>query len=209
MLALRGRESIGYRQQCCPAPMTRAASPLSQHLLQLLPRTGRAHTHPERGTADCTIVKVVIPIVGRMISLSPPYTAATAATYPCTFAGGIMRAWGSCAVSVLASASYTARAFVPTAGFRGVPLLSRSLRRPRHASSSCSGGPTGNNGNIAGERGLWVVHRRGCDPAAGIWQQGGRVRLLTSMSSGSSSVSGGAVQETSVGSDWTATKVCC
>ncbi|CAM9971499.1 unnamed protein product [Hapterophycus canaliculatus] len=117
-----------------------------------------------------------------------------------------MRAWGSCAVSVLASASYSARAFVPGASFRGVPLLSRSLRRPRYP-SSCIG--TSRNGNIAAaERGLWVVRRRGCDLAAGIWQQGGRVRLLTSMSSDSSS--GGAVQETSVGADcpeWTATKV--
>lgn len=113
-----------------------------------------------------------------------------------------MRAWGSCAVSVLASASHSARAFVPAASFRGAPLLSRGLRRPLHSSSSCS------SSRVAQPEGLWVVQRRGGEPAAGIWQQGGRVRLLCSMSSSSS---GGAVQETQAESatqEWSVTKVC-
>ena len=127
-----------------------------------------------------------------------------------------MRAWGSCAVSVLASATHSARAFVPAASFRGAPLLSRGLRRPLHSSSSSY------NSRVAQhpEGLLWVVQRRGgagAEPAAGIWQQGGRVRLLCSMSSsssssGSSSGSGGAVQETQVEptglEEWSVTKVC-
>ncbi|CAM9674575.1 unnamed protein product [Ectocarpus sp. 12 AP-2014] len=116
---------------------------------------------------------------------------------------GTMRAWRSCAVSMLASASYSARAFVPSASFRGSPLLSRSLlRRPVHSSSSCAG-----NGGVvpAHRRGVWVVQRRGEGPA-GVWQQGGRVRLLTRMSS-----SGSAVQEPEGAGDqeqkWSVTKV--
>eukprot|EP00752_Nemacystus_decipiens_P018493 g16580.t1 len=118
-----------------------------------------------------------------------------------------MRAWGSCAVSVLASASHSARAFVPAAGFRDAPLLSRGLRRPLHSSSSSS-----SCSRVAQPQGLWVVHRRGGEPAAGIWQQGGRVRLLRSMaSSSSSSSSGGSVQEAEVEpaaqEEWSVTKV--
>lgn len=115
-----------------------------------------------------------------------------------------MRAWRSCAVSMLASASYSARAFVPSASFRGTPLLSRSLlRRPVHSSSSCAG-----NGGVvpAHRRGVWVVQRRG-EGSAGVWQQGGRVRLLTRMST-----SGSTVQEPEGVGDqqqqWSVTKVC-
>ncbi|CAM9789064.1 unnamed protein product, partial [Ectocarpus fasciculatus] len=117
-----------------------------------------------------------------------------------------MRAWRSCAVSMLASASYSARAFVPSASFRGTPLLSRSLlRRPVHSSSSCAG-----NGGVvpAHRRGVWVVQRRGEGPA-GVWQQGGRVRLLTRMSSSGSSSS--AQEPEGVDGDeqqqWSVTKV--
>jgi len=110
-----------------------------------------------------------------------------------------MRAWSSCAVSMLASATHSARAFVPGAGANF-----RSLRRPLQCNSGRTAGQPG--------RGMWVVQRRGgAEPAAGIWQQGGRVRLLsTAMSSGSS----GAVQEVRAAGEeeeevqeWTVTKV--
>lgn len=119
-----------------------------------------------------------------------------------------MRAWGSCAVSMLASAFHPARSFVPAAvSFRGAPLVARSLRRPLSSgsnvlsSSSSSSNPRGSLGSIQ-RRAVWVVQAGALDAR----NYGGRVRAM-----GMSSSSGGAVQEpqvdAGVGQEWTSTKV--
>lgn len=112
-----------------------------------------------------------------------------------------MRAWGSYVVPMLASASHSARAFVPAASFRGAPLVSRNLRRPLYA-NVC-----GNSNNVVPasglgskqQRGLWVVQSAG-------WRQRGESVRVVRMST-SSGVVHEAQVEAGAGQEWTATKV--
>lgn len=113
-----------------------------------------------------------------------------------------MRAWASYVVPMLASASHSARAFVPAANFRGAPLVSRSLRRPLLYSNVC-----GNRNKVVAtsglgpkqQRGRWVVLSAG-------WRQHGESKRAVRMSS-SRGVVHEAQVEAGAGQEWTATKV--
>lgn len=111
-----------------------------------------------------------------------------------------MRAWGSYVVPMLASASHSARAFVPAASFRGAPLVSRNLRRPLY-SNVCNNVVAASGPGPKQQRGLWVVQ-------SPWWRQHSKSVRVVRMSS-SSGVVREAQVEAGAGQEWTATKVSC
>lgn len=113
-----------------------------------------------------------------------------------------MRAWGSYVVPMLASASHSARAFVPAASFRGAPLVARNLRRPLYSNvcgNSNNAVETSGRGLKQQQRGLWIVQ------SAGRRQHGEGVRVVRMSSS--SGVVREAQVEAGANQEWTAPTV--
>ena len=103
---------------------------------------------------------------------------------------------------MLASASHSARAFVPAASFRGAPLVARNLRRPLYSNvcgNSNNAVETSGRGLKQQQRGLWIVQ------SAGRRQHGEGVRVVKMSSS--SGVVREAQVEAGANQEWTAPTV--